>query len=176
MEQDEELMQRVATGDLRAFDELVRRHQRSVWRAALRFTGDPAEAEDLAQDAFLKVLAAAPRYRPAGAFRGYLLTTVARTCLDWVRKRKPAVLEAVPEIEDPAPKPDQSREVNERDRSIRRALAGLPERQRMAVILRYYEALGYAEIAQILEVTPKAVERLLWRARETLRKVLPRSS
>ncbi len=63
----EELMLGVRGGDLEAFEQLVLRHQAEAWRVAYRYTGDPAEAEDLAQNAFLKVLAAAPRYKPTAA-------------------------------------------------------------------------------------------------------------
>ena len=83
---DEELMLAVRAGDLAAFEHLVVRHQSSAWNAAYRFLGDAAEAEDLAQEAFLKILDAAPRYQPTAKFRTYLYRVVTRLCLDRLQR------------------------------------------------------------------------------------------
>lgn len=91
MRGDEELMLAVAEGDLGAFEQIVLRHQNSAWSAAYRFLGDHAEAEDVAQEVFLKILGAAPRYRPTASFRTYLYRVVTRLCLDWARKARPVV-------------------------------------------------------------------------------------
>ena len=85
MASDEELMQAASGGDMEAFGKLVRRHERSAWNAAWRLLGDATEAEDAAQDAFLKILDAAPRYRPTASFRKYLYRVVTRLCLNRMR-------------------------------------------------------------------------------------------
>ena len=81
----------VAEGDLGAFEQIVLRYQESAWSAAYRFLGDHAEAEDIAQEAFLKILGAAPRYRPTASFRTYLYRVVTRLCFDRARKTRPVV-------------------------------------------------------------------------------------
>jgi RNA polymerase sigma-70 factor (ECF subfamily) len=172
METDDQLMERVAGGDLRAFDEIVRRHEKTAWDTARRFTGDSAEAEDLAQEAFLRVLTAAPRYRGTGRFRAYLLRVLGRLCLDWAEKKRPQYPGTLPETADRSPSPAERVEASGEARRVQEALARLPENQRMAIILKYYEDMSYADIAQSLDATEKAVERLLERGRGGLRKLL----
>ena len=171
---DEHLMLRVAEGDLDAFDEIVRRHQRTAWRIAHRFLGDPVEAEDVAQEAFLRILAAAPRYRPTATFSTYLYRVVARLCIDNARKKGPVFTDKLPETVDSSPDPATVLVRKDRDALIRQLLDALPTRQRMAVILKYYEGLSYGEIARAMETTAKAVEKLLDRARKALRSSLLR--
>ncbi len=86
---DTTLMIRAAEGDLAAFEQLVRRNQAGAWAFAWRFLGDAAEAQDIVQEAFLRIYQAAPRYRPTAGFRTYLYRVVARLCLDWKAKKRP---------------------------------------------------------------------------------------
>jgi RNA polymerase sigma-70 factor (ECF subfamily) len=169
MQSDEELMVAAAQGDLGAFEQLVIRHQQTAWTIACRYLGDRAEAEDVAQDAFLKILAAAPRYRPSAAFRTFLIRVVSRLCMDRARKMHPVYTDAPPELPAPDPSAAQAAIRTERDIAIRRNLDALPPAQRMAVVLRYYEDLDYRAIADAMDTTEKAVERLLARARVALR-------
>ncbi len=166
---DEDLMRAAGKGDAAAFGEIVSRHQAWAWRVAWRFTGDAAEAEDLVQDAFLKVFEAAPRYRAIASFRTYLHRVVTRRCLDWHRKKRPLLSDRIPEPTDPAPQPDAAAQLRDRERRIRSALDELPADQRLAVVLRYYEGLDASTMATAMGRTPKAVERLLARARKALR-------
>ena len=165
---DEELMQDVAKGDIKAFGEIVRRNQRYAWNTAWRLLQDPAEAEDAAQDAFLKILDAAPRYRPTAAFRTYLCRVVTRLCLDRLEKKKPLYTDAPPV--STSSRPDPSDELAARDRAsvVQRALQTLPPRQRTALVLQYFEDLSYKEIAEAMGVSVKSVERLLARGRDAL--------
>jgi len=169
---DDLLMQRVAAGDLQAFEQIVHRHHRSAWNIAARFLGDTEEARDVVQDAFLRILEAAPRYRPSERFRAYLLRIVGRLCLDRCRRKRPVLMHALPELADPAPSPAETVESAERAEAIRRAIHGLPHRQRLAILMRYYEHCGYGEIAIALGVSEKAAERLLARGRKTLEALL----
>jgi len=169
---DAELMLAVGKGDLGAFNETVRRHQHTAWRVAYRFLDDPVEAEDITQEAFLRILTAAPRYKPTAAFSTYLYRVITRLCIDQVRKKRPIIVDSFPGLIDPAPDPAAALAVKERDALIRRALDALPSRQRMAVILKYYEGLRYAEIGSAMNISDKAVERLLSRARKILRSSL----
>ena len=172
---DEELMLAVGQYDLDAFNELVRRHQRTAWRIAHRSLGDPVEAEDVVQEAFLRILSVAPRYKPTAAFSTYLYCVVARLCIDYARKRRPILSNALPETLDSSPDPATALAQKDRDALIRKALDALPSRQRMAVILKYYESLSYGEIARAMGTTVKAVDRLLGRARKTLQSSLSRT-
>lgn len=161
-------------GDLQAFEQLIRAHQRSAWCAAYRFLGDAAEAEDVVQDAFLKILDAAPRYKPTATFRTYLYRVVTRLCIDRKQKKKPVYTSDLPHEIDSHSSPSKHLEIQERENRVRAALDILPPKQRMAVILKYYEDLRYAEIADVLNVSQKAVERLLARARTSLQAILSR--
>lgn len=165
---DEQLLTATGAGDLDAFDELVRRHQTTAWNIACRYLGNPADAEDIVQEAFLKILAAAPRYRPSAGFRTYLYCVVSRLCLDWRRRPRPEACPATVEPADPSGTPDDRLAGGERQRRLREGLARLPARQRLAVVLRHFEELSYAEIATAMGLSPKAVESLLARARQSL--------
>jgi RNA polymerase sigma-70 factor (ECF subfamily) len=161
---DEQLMQAVAEGDLDAFNELILRYQDLAWKMAYRFIGDAMEAEDVAQESFLKTLEAARRYRPTATFRTYFYRILTHLCLDRTRKKQLTSINDIPEAMDPSLSPDESLIEKERRAQIRTALDALPPNQKAAMILRHYEGLRYTEIAQILGVTPKAVEGLMSRA------------
>jgi RNA polymerase sigma-70 factor (ECF subfamily) len=165
---DEELMRAVQQGDLSAFEQIVLRHQTAAWNTACRFLNDSVEAEDVSQDAFMRVLDAAARYRPTAKFQTYLLQIVTRLCLDRVRKKRPSYTDTLPNI--PATESSPAGQMLERERNqlVREAMDELPARQRLALILRYDEELSYQEIAAVLEVSAKAVERLLARGRAAL--------
>lgn len=172
--EDEQLMLQVAQSDMDAFKELVSRHQDSAWRIAYRFLGNSAEAEDVAQEAFLRILAAAPRYKPRAAFTTYLYLIVSRLCIDSARKKRPLRTNTFPEMmisssdEETAIDPVTILVEKDRDALIRKSIDELPPRQRMVIILKYYEGLSYGEIAHVMGTTAKAVERLLSRGRKML--------
>ena len=164
----------VAAGDLGAFAEIVYRHQKMAWRVAYRFLGDAVEAEDVAQEAFLRVLKAAPRYRPTASFQTYLYQVVYRLCLDRARRRKPEPLPDAAPTSPSSPSPQAEMSKRERDEAVQRAISNLPPNQRLAVLLRYFEGLPTREIAAALKASEKAVERLLARARASLEPQLAR--
>jgi len=172
MLEDEELMMRAAEGDMASFEELVERHQQSALNVAYRFLGDRQLAEDAVQDAFLKLLAAAPRYRPTARFRTYLYNVVWHLCVDVYRKRHPLPLEEVPLGEDPGGGPVQSVEEAERAALVRQAVQELPPRQRMALVLKHFEGLSYEEIGRALDCSSTAVDALLVRAKRRLQERL----
>ncbi len=159
----------VRDGNLDAFDQIVLLHQAEAWRVAYRYTGDPAEAEDLAQNAFLKILDAAPRYKPAATFRTYFFRVLTRLCIDHGRKKRPILTETLPDIADDSPSPSQQASQAEREILIQTALDALPADYRMAVVLRYFEGLSGSEMAVAMGRSVKAVERLLARAKAILK-------
>ena len=168
MRSDEDLMLAVRDGDLDAFGQIVLRHQAEAWRVAYRFTGDADEAEDLAQEAFLKVLDAAPRYQPTATFRTFLFRILNRLCIDHARKKRPMVTDNPPSVADDSLSPAWQADQAERDALIQTALNTLPPDYRMAVVLRYFEGLSGTEMAHAMGRSVKAVERLLARAKVIL--------
>jgi RNA polymerase sigma-70 factor (ECF subfamily) len=168
----EQLMMAVAKGDLDAFDEIVLRHQRLAWGIAYRFLGDQHEAEDVAQEAFLRILDAAGRYKPTAAFVTYLSRIVTRLCLDHAQKKRPMPTDSLAAVQDANPSATERMAATDRDRTICAALDRLPPAQRMAIVLRYFEGLDCRSVALAMEITVKAVERLLARARDTLEPLL----
>ncbi len=158
----------VASGDVSAFGQLVNRYQTSAWNAAYRFLGSAADAEDVAQEAFLRILDSAERYQPTASFRTYLYRIVARLCFDLARRKRVRRHEPLRDFAANCPSPEGGAIAAERAAAVRQALDALPAAQKMAVILRYYENLGYREIAAVLKTTVKGAERFLARARANL--------
>jgi RNA polymerase sigma-70 factor (ECF subfamily) len=165
---DEDLMLAAGLGDVQAFEQIVLRHQTFAWSVAYRFVGNREDAEDLVQDAFLRLLAAGPRYRPTASFRTYFSRIISHLCLDHIQKKRPLTSDKLPEHEDPAPLPDGLVVREEQVLGVHRALTLLPSNQRLAIILKYYEDYSYREIAEAMDTTEKAVEHLLARGREAL--------
>lgn len=172
---DEALMARVGHGDRTAFRELAKRHAGRALALARRLCGSEAEAEDIVQDALLRVWVNAPRWRPLSSFRTWFYRVVVNLCLN--RRRRPAFapLEAAGDPVDPRPGPAEQAEQDERDRVVWAAIAELPDRQRAALVLTYREGLGNVEAAAILEVSVSALEALLMRAKRALRQRLATS-
>ena len=168
-------MARVASGDERAFRILARRHVPRAVGLARRILGNSADAEDVAQDAMLRVWTNAPRWKPIASFKTWLTRIVVNLCLDRKRKTPFAPLEAAGEVVDPAPNAAAQRETDDTSRRIDAAIATLPDRQRAAIVLTYREGLSNAQTAEVLETTVKAVETLLVRAKQSLRDALGES-
>ncbi|MFP4063549.1 MAG: RNA polymerase sigma factor [Halochromatium sp.] len=171
-EQDEVLLQAAGRGDMTAFARLVERHQAWAWRVAYRFAGNQEDAAEIVQEAFLRLLDASGRYRPSARFRTYFYRIISRLCLDRARKHQPVLLDRVPDQPDPAPSAAERMMRQETALAVRAALDALPPNQRLALVLRYEEDLGYQEIAAAMGITAKAAERLLARGRERLRRLL----
>ncbi len=165
---DRSLMHAATRGDWAALEQLVERHQAAAWRTAYRLVSDRHAAEDLAQEAFLRIFEARHRYQPTAPFGAYLTRIVVRLCLDYLRKGRPTPAGESLDPADLAASPADRADEAERARSVRQAIAELPPKQRAAVVLRYYEGLSIREIAEAVDTTAKAVERLLARGRAGL--------
>ncbi|MEF2231701.1 MAG: sigma-70 family RNA polymerase sigma factor [Pseudodesulfovibrio sp.] len=169
---DEVLLEASGNGDRQAFGELVRRHQSWAWGVACRFLGSGGEAEDIVQAAFIRLLAASGRYRRTARFKTFFHVIISRLCLDHAKRKKTVQADDYPELADSSPGQEEALMTSQNAARVRRALDALPPRQRMAVVLRYYEGLGYDDMAAVLESSRKGVERLLSRGREALREKL----
>jgi RNA polymerase sigma-70 factor (family 1) len=181
--EDIRLMGLVSAGDDRAFEALVERHQRLVVGTVGRMLGTNSDAEDIAQQVFVRVWKNAKRYEPRAKFTTWLLKITRNLVFNELRRRArhPAVPlqsetgeEERPLRDERAIAPDASLLEQELQKAVDAAIAQLPETQRMAVILRRYEELSYEEIAETLEQSVSAVKSLLFRARTELRASLKR--
>ncbi len=169
---DESLLEAAGKGDRKAFGELVRRHHSWAWGVSYRFTGLESESEDIVQSAFIKLLKAACGYSRTGSFKTFFHVIITRLCLDHAKRKMPVYVESYQEMANAAPGIEDSLLEREQAMRVRTALDCLPPKQRMAIVLRYYEDLGYEEMALMMETSKKGVERLLARGRESLRKNL----
>lgn len=167
---DEDLIALVSRGDIEAFERLVQRHQKSALRAAQRFLGDPVEAEDLAQDAFLQVYHQAHRYRAErAAFKTWFFTILLNLCRNAIKKKRLVYSDNPSSDARDRDDPSTLLSRQEQARALAEAILKLPPNQRSAFILCHYENFSYAEAAQSLGVSLKAIESLLVRAKRTLR-------
>ncbi len=182
-EDDIKLMLRAKGGDEKAFEALVERHKTRVYHLAYRFLGNAEDAQDAAQEAFVKVYLARQNYEPAARFTTWLYTIVKNTCLKALARERPTVSldedigtgeDAVPrQVADPnMPTPAEGLQRKEQAELVRRAVDSLPEPQRLAVLLSRFEGLSYEEIAGVLGCSAKAVKSMLHRARLALRERL----
>ena len=183
---DEELMARIARRDAPAFEILVKRHQRHILNLIYRSLGDRAQAEDVAQEVFLRIWRSAEDYTPKAKFTTWVYRIAVNLCLDALkathRKQPVAHLHAGSENPDDndgalrgyssAPSPEELLIDTEESDRIFAALQDLPANQRLAVTLKKFDGLSYDEIGRILGCSQSAVESLLVRAKKTLRKIL----
>jgi RNA polymerase sigma-70 factor (ECF subfamily) len=170
---DEELVRRVGAGDKRAASELVRRHLPRMVGLARRMLGDPAEAEDVAQEVFLRVWKHAAAWKPGQAkFETWMHRVGMNLCLDRLRRSGRHGGEVSPETPDTRASATKALDDRQRRDRVRDALQKLPERQRAALVLCYYQERTNIEAAEILGVSVDALESLLSRARRTLKSAL----
>ena len=177
---DVQLMLDVKAGDEASFDLLLQKYRSPLVNFLFRMVRDRSTAEDLAQEVFLRVYRARAQYSPSAKFTTWLFRIATNLALNSVRDNRHRQMDVsidVPAGEDEAPMQLPSRDMRidehmvERDRSefIRKTIAALPEKQRVAVLLHKYEEMDYADIAKILDCSESALKSLLFRAYETLR-------
>jgi RNA polymerase sigma factor (sigma-70 family) len=169
-ESDDALMARVAARESDALTLLASRHAELPWRIGYRMLADSAEAEDVAQEALLRLWQYADRWQAGGPGVAAWLTRVAtNACLDRLRRRRFTSDEAVPERADESPLADAAMEEDEVRKAVADCIEALPDRQRAAIVLTYYEERQNKMAADILAMQIKAFESLLLRARGALR-------
>ncbi|WP_292293946.1 sigma-70 family RNA polymerase sigma factor [Marivita sp.] len=168
------LLEAYAAGDADAARALASRYTPLVFAHAFRMLNDRAEAEDVAQDAMLRLWRQAPGWDAAGAasVRTWLYRVTANLCIDRLRKTRPVGLPEELEIADTAPGAEARMQSEARRMALDEALMQLPDRQRQAVMLRHIEGLGNTEIAQIMDIGPRAVESLTARGKRALTALL----
>lgn len=171
-EADQALMERVSQGDAKAFQQLVASGTDRVLSVARRMLGDDTEAEDVAQDVFLRLWRQADRWEGGRAqVSTWLYRVTVNSCIDRLRSRREETVEELPEVSREATQ-QQSLEEDDLQDYVEMALQGLPERQRMALVLFHYESLSMTAVAEAMDASVEAVESLLARGRRTLKKNL----
>ena len=178
---DVALMLRVKTGDHAAFQELVERHQNMIIGTVAKMLGNASDAQDIAQQVFIRLWKSAPRYQRKAKFTTFLFTITRNLVFNESKKRSRRKTHSLEEREeehfsqiaaDPSRTPDAETLQTELQAAVDAAINALPEKQRMAVILRRYENMPYEQIADVLETSVSAVKSHLFRARTELRESL----
>lgn len=168
-EEDAKRMRRLADGDKSALVELIQTHQKWVIELAFRTTGNWVTAEDIGQETFLRVWQSAARYEPRAQFNTWLYRIVVNLCLDALKRRSPILIDPPDKVDVPSNSPSAALEAKECAAKVRQAVAALPVRQRMAVVLHRFSGIPIREIVEITGWTEPAVESLLVRAYAKLR-------
>jgi RNA polymerase sigma-70 factor (ECF subfamily) len=169
-EQDRLLVQSALAGDQSAFTELVTRYQSAVYNMASRMLGDPTDAEDAAQEVFVRAWNQLHTFQLDRRFSTWLLSIASHHCIDVLRRRKPtAPLDGVAlYVQSDEPEPDEIVLRGEQREMVQSLINALPEKYKAVTLLRYYSDMSYDEIAQATGLTESAVKTQLHRARRML--------
>ena|SRR5215471_11263754 len=171
---DRELLALVREGDHKAFAELVQRHTGRFYRLAYRYVQNRETAEDLVQDAFLKLWENPAIWRPerSSKFTTWFYRIVVNLCLDWQKKKRPMPLDEAIPVADDAETVDEAMTRIQAQKLLEKEIAALPERQRTALNLCFDEELSNQEAADAMGLNLKALQSLIMRAKTTLRERL----
>ena len=174
-----EWVEAALAGDHEAFAEIVYTYQDAVYNLSYRMLGESMEAEDAAQEVFLRAYANLHRYDPGRSLKTWLLSIASNHCIDRLRKRRLVWLSLDDEplaatlgLSDDQPGPEEATLHNERSHKMQELLNQLSPDYRAAVVLRYWYDYSYTEIAQIMDTTESAIKSRLFRARHMLADML----
>ena len=174
MDQERAWIEQALGGDRAAFGQLVQAFERPVYNLTYRMLGNPAEAEDAAQETFLRAYSKLATYQPERKFVNWLLSIASHYCIDRLRRKSRAPQLSLEEPLPPewltsdAPRPDEVVSKNQERERVRKALDTLPSDYRAAVVLRYWYGLSYQEIAETTGSTESAIKSRLHRARRMM--------
>ena len=182
--QDLRWMERIKAGDETAFRELIEAHQHRLIGTIAKMLGDESDAEDIAQQVFIRVWKSAPRWQPTAKVTTWLYKITRNLVFNETRRRKRHPVHSLDatlsedrpqQFADTGVKPADTALLDaEMQAAIQRAIDELPEQQRLAIILRRYDDVPYEEIGEILDLSVPAVKSVLFRARTDLREKLRR--
>lgn len=166
-----DLMHKIAKGDAKSFQSLLTLYERPVFSYVWRLTTDIPSAEDITQEVFLKVWKNASSWKPNFQLKTWLYKIAYTTFIDKVRTEK-TTTELSENLVDNTPTVEQNIIINEQEKHVENAVKSLPEQQRQALILCYYQGLKAKEIAEIMNMKTNAVEVMIHRAKQTLKDML----
>jgi RNA polymerase sigma-70 factor, ECF subfamily len=169
---DGEAVEAARRGDRAAFDALVEKYQRDIYRLCFRYVNDAQDANDLAQEAFLKAYRAIGRFRGDSAFSTWLYRIAVNACLNFRSSRRPPASELPEGLPDPRRGVFDGMVDDERSRAVREAVSRLPAKQRATVILKVFHELSHEEVAQALGSSVGTAKANLFHALQNLRKLL----
>lgn len=174
---DEQLVTLVLNGRTESFQILVERYQKQVFSLAYRLCGDYDEAQDLAQESFIRIFQELPRFDVSRRFFPWMYRVAHNACVNQLQKR-PRDMASIDDSfdlsddSDPSSRPDQAYDRQERIRTVQEAIAALPETYRLPLVLKYLRHMSYQEIADQLELPVSTIETRLFRGRNMLKKAL----
>ncbi|MBO4643486.1 MAG: sigma-70 family RNA polymerase sigma factor [Alphaproteobacteria bacterium] len=171
---DEEIMRKTALGDEKAFHELLTRYEKRVFALAWRLCFNQTEAEDLTQETFLKVWKNAALWRPEAKLETWIYRVLHNLFIDSRRRDKGQTEELSEDLRSDADTPEQTLIKKRTGQEVAQALNALPDRQKEALILCYYQGMKAKDAAEFLSVSQGALEALLFRARQALKDKLSR--
>jgi RNA polymerase sigma-70 factor (ECF subfamily) len=169
---DEALIDACRQGDRQAFDRLMERYQREIYRLCYRYVGHHEDASDMTQEVFIKVYKSIARFRGESAFSTWLYRIAVNTCLSFRSVRRPEGQELPDDIVSDAPHADDSIHMDQRSERVRRAIDRLPAKQRATLILKIYKDLKHEEVARVLNSSIGTVKANLFHAFRNLKKQL----
>jgi RNA polymerase sigma-70 factor (ECF subfamily) len=171
LDEDLNLVRHFLTGDRAAFERIVEKYQKTVFNVALRMTHEAGDAEDIAQEVFLKAYERLKSFKPEYKFFSWLYRIAVNESLNFLeQKKRYQVLDE--QMAAGGPELDDVVEASERSRKIQDAMMKLNVDHRAVIVLKHFEGLSYEEIAQVLEITEKKVKSRLFTARQVLRDIL----
>jgi RNA polymerase sigma-70 factor (ECF subfamily) len=171
-EEDERAVRAILAGDTEAFDRLARAYRGRLLGICFRYTGNREDADDVVQEVLLRAYRGLPGFRGEACFRTWLFRIAVNACLNWTaaRRWREAPTSDLPALIDPAPTPAERLVEIEEGAAVRRAVAGLPDRQRITLLLRVYEDLPHREIAEVMGCSVGTVKANFFFALKNLRK------
>ena len=178
MNEEQVWLDKARQGDKAAFGQLIEAYQGPVYNLAYRMLNNSGEAEEAAQEAFIRAYTRLDSYNPAHKFSTWMLSITSNYCIDLIRKRRALLLS----IDEPLPAhpalqsekskgPESQMVTNEQQEMVQELLQELPEDYRQAVVLRYWYEMSYDEIAEVMNTTVSAIKSRLFRARRLLAEV-----
>lgn len=177
---DEMLVSQTLNGEQNAFSELISRYEKQIYSLAYRLTNNRDDAQDLAQEAFIKIYCNLEKYDDGRPFFPWMYKVAVNVCYSRLRQNKPLtnettlekVIDFSPLIPDKTTHPEEYYDVKETQDIVNQAVAELPERYRLPLVLKYLEDMSYKEISEILYIPVTTVETRLYRGRALLKKRL----
>jgi RNA polymerase sigma-70 factor (ECF subfamily) len=181
-EDEKNLVEKSAGGDIDAFETLIQSHQKKVYNIALRMTKNPEDAQELSQDAFVRAFIAIKKFRGDSSFATWLYRITMNVCTDFLRKRNKASVISIEQsvyesqqtmqLADNEPGPDEISEKNQLKKLVKEAMDLLPPEHREVLILRDLLDMTYKDIANTLSINEGTIKSRINRARENLKKVI----